>query len=141
MTKTTYLYYVVEKYISLSTACIFAMENYLQKTSADGYAELRKQFAAWMEIYDKMYVECETWPRSKEDLIDKTVLTYLDSEVDRAVSVFLQALAARIPVPLAGGDKIDLVKMWEDVSQGKDKPSAIYALLREVRQWEEASIY
>lgn len=140
MTKTTYLYYVVEKYISLSTACIFAMENYLQKTSANGYVELKKQFAAWMEIYDKMYSECKTWPQSKEDLIDRTVLTYLDLKVDEAVSVFLEALAARIPTPPEGVKKLDLVKTWDDVSRGRDKPSAIYELLKAVRRWEDASI-
>lgn len=110
MTKTTYFYYVIEKYISLSTACMFAMENYLQKTSVDGYVELRKQFAAWMEIYDKMYSECETWSRSQEDLIDKTVLAYLDSEVDRAVSTFLEKLEEFIPDPPAGAKKLILPK-------------------------------
>lgn len=140
MTRTTYFYYVIEKYISLSTACIFAMENYLQKTSANGYSELRDQFATWMEIYDKMYSEHETWPRSKEDLIDKTVLVYLDSEVDEAVSTFLKAFAALIPAPPVGAEKIDLAKMWGDVSQGRDKPSAIYELLKAVRQWEEINI-
>lgn len=140
MTKTTYFYYIVEKYISLSTACIFAMENYLQRTSANGYAELRKQFAMWMETYDKVYSERETWPRSKEDLIDKTVLAFIDTEVDKAISAYLEEFEKYIPAPPVGTKKIDLIKTWSDVTQGRDNPSAVYELLKAVRQWEEASI-
>ena len=55
MKKTEYAHHVIEKYISVSAVCTFAMENYRQQTAEDANRVLREQFNTSMGEYEKIY--------------------------------------------------------------------------------------
>lgn len=142
MIKPTYLYYVIEKYISLSMACIFVLENYLQETCEVGYMELREKYEKWMKYYDILYEGREHWNQTQELLIDETVRSEIDSSADTEISIFIKNFGSHINKMCGSSKAIDLESIWCELNAtNMDKLSAIYELLRRVRAWEEQALF
>ena len=137
MTKMVYMHYVIAEYLSVTMACVLAMENYKQETAVNANSTLRQQFKACMKAYERIYRGRESWSLSTEDLVDYRTVAYLRSLAEEEVKLFLEKFQELIPQ--TGAEQFDFNKQLKDLKKRELAP-AILSLVKELRKWEEEHI-
>lgn len=140
MTRTEYAHYVIHEYLSVTMTCVFAIENYTQRTAEDANPSLRDRFISWMEEYEKIYQGRENWPISTEDLVDRMTMAHLRSLAEREAESFVDDFEKYIPS--ADRKRFDLKGVWNGFKDRSDWQisSAILRLVKELRKWEEDTL-
>lgn len=137
MKKTEYAHHVIEKYISVSAVCTFAMENYRQQTAEDANRVLREQFNTSMGEYEKIYSGMKNWAPSIEQMVDYKTVSTLCVLAERNADKFLEEFKALIPPTVVS--KFDFEGTWRRALENSQNqiPQAIYCMIKELRTFEE----
>lgn len=137
MRKTEYAHHVIQKYISITAVCTFAMENYKQQTAENANQVLREQFNKSMEAYETIYSGMQDWVPSIEQMVDYKTVSMLQVLAERNTDRFIEEFKALLSADIVSKFKFD--ERWKcALSENENEiADAIYHLIRELRKFEE----